>query len=73
MLYFKHRGTEIQSFVFLKFNEDTEFFYKTQRYKGTKFFFRYKYNKQLKSCHETLRTKTFVAFISSLAALCIFL
>ena len=56
MLYFKHRGTEIQSFVFLKFNEDTEFFYKTQRYKGTKFFFRYKYNKQLKSCHEALRT-----------------
>ena len=72
MLLFKHRGTEIQIF-FKKFIGDTEFFYKTQRYKGTKFFFGYKDNKQLKSCHEALRTKTFVAFVNSLAALCIFL
>ena len=64
-MLFKHRGTEIQSFVFFKFIGDTEFFYKTQRYKGTKFFFGYKDNKQLKSCHEALRTKTFVAFVSS--------
>ena len=45
----------------------------TQRHKGTKFFFRNKDNKRLKSRHKALRVDNFVAFVKvALAALCIF-
>ena len=43
---------------------------KTQR---KEVFYRYKDNKRLKSRHKALRTKNFVDFVSSFAALCIFL
>ena len=61
-LFFKHRGTEAQSFFVL-----------TQRHKGMKIYSGYKDNKRLKSRHKAFRDDIFVDFVkAALAALCIF-
>ena len=47
-------------------------YFRTQRHKETKFLFRYKDNKRLKSRHKGLQWENFVDFVSSFAAHSIF-